>query len=188
MGEFDAGQWGVVLGASLAAAIMDAREGRIPNVLTFPLWIAGLARAGAGVGLAGLAGAFGVSVLLALPYLASFVLGRGGAGDAKLMAGIGTWLTLREAVIVFCCVALAGMVLAIVRIAAQGERKNTLSGMLASLYVLAVACGGGMGGRKLWVARDEDGPEGRAKALHLPYGIVIFTGVGIAAVGAAIWT
>ena len=35
-------QWGVVIGASLAAAIFDLRERRIPNMLCGPLFIAGL--------------------------------------------------------------------------------------------------------------------------------------------------
>ena len=35
-------QWGVVIGASLVAALVDARTFRIPNKLTFPLFGSGL--------------------------------------------------------------------------------------------------------------------------------------------------
>ena len=78
-----------LIGASLAAAIMDVREGRIPNRLTLPLWLLGLAKATCLGGAGGVVAALGVSVLVALPYIVLFFLGKGGAGDAKLMAAIG---------------------------------------------------------------------------------------------------
>ena len=34
-------QWGVIIGASLIAALGDLKEKRIPNALTFPLFVAG---------------------------------------------------------------------------------------------------------------------------------------------------
>ena len=48
-------QWGVVIGASLLAALSDLRERRIPNALTFPLFVVGLIWAAWFGGLAGLA-------------------------------------------------------------------------------------------------------------------------------------
>ncbi len=59
-------QWGAVIGASLVAAITDLRQGRIPNWLTLPLWLLGLAKATDGGGAAGFVGALGVSVLLVM--------------------------------------------------------------------------------------------------------------------------
>lgn len=75
-----------------AAAVLDLRTRRIPNYLTVPAALAGLAyhsfaTAGWGVGtsLAGFVVGFG---LLLLPWL----LGGGGMGDVKLLGALGAWL------------------------------------------------------------------------------------------------
>ena len=62
-GEFSLGegsslyvQWGAVLGASLAAAVWDLRQRRIPNALTLPMLGAGLVYSAWVGGLSGAAG------------------------------------------------------------------------------------------------------------------------------------
>jgi Flp pilus assembly protein protease CpaA len=180
-------QWGALIGASLVAAVTDLRQGRIPNWLTLPLWLLGLARATYLGGAGGLGRALEVSVLLALPYLVLFFLAKGGAGDAKLMAAIGAWLSLDEGLVVLCCVATAGMILALLTLAARRECQNLLGGLLTSLYLFAVAWGSGVRGGGL-LARDDQGrtpePAGR---LTLPYGMAIFIGVCIGALGVRLW-
>lgn len=180
-------QWGALMGASLAAAILDVRQGRIPNWLTLPLWLLGLAKATYLGGAGGLIAALEVSVLLALPYIALYFLAKGGAGDAKLMAGIGAWLSLDEGLVVLCCVATTGMVLAIFRIATRRERKNPLSGMLTSLYLFVAAWCSGARGWGLLARNDQGRTQEQAGRLSLPYGLAIFIGVCIGAVGVRIW-
>lgn len=181
-------QWGVVIGASLAAAILDVRHGRIPNMLTLPLWIAGLTQATYLGSMSGLVEGVEVSVLLALPFIVLFLLGRGGAGDAKLMGAIGAWLSFDEGMIVFCCVAITGMVLAILRIAAHHERKSVLAGLLASLYLFVVAWSSGTSPWRLLASTGEGETQEQAGPLSLPYGAAIFIGVCISAAGVRIWT
>ena len=82
----------VVASACLVCALSDLRSLRIPNRVTLPLLGLGLVFHAATGGLPGirmaLGGAgFGFAVLL-LPYL----IGWMGAGDVKLMSGIGAWL------------------------------------------------------------------------------------------------
>lgn len=82
----------VVLAATLVAAITDVRSFRVYNVLTFPLLLGGLAYHAYQGGTAGfldsLAGcAVGFAILI-IPY----AVGAMGAGDVKLLAGLGAWL------------------------------------------------------------------------------------------------
>lgn len=88
----------VLLGGLLVAAVTDARSGRIPNVLTFPMMAVGIAFwAATGpdrwFGLAGCAAAFAIHYVL-------YALQVEKAGDAKLMMAIGAlagWRTMVEA-------------------------------------------------------------------------------------------
>jgi prepilin peptidase CpaA len=180
-------QWGAVIGASLAAAIVDVRRGRIPNWLTLPLWLLGLARA-TYLGDAGdLVAALEISALLASPYVVLFFLGKGGAGDAKLMAGIGAWLSLDEGLIVLCCVATTGMAMALLRMATCREWRNPLSGVWTSLYLFAAAWGSGVRGRELLTRNDQGRLQEQTCRLTLPYGMAIFIGVCLGAVGVRLW-
>jgi Flp pilus assembly protein protease CpaA len=82
----------VVAVVVLAAACTDVWGYRIPNVLTLPLFLSGLAYhafIGQTIGLSG--SAWGVLVGT-LPFVALYAMGGMGAGDLKLMAGVGAWL------------------------------------------------------------------------------------------------
>ena len=108
-------QWGVIISASLVSAIWDVRLRRIPNIITFPLLLAGLLWVTCHGGLSSLAEGVGACILLALPYVFLFFFANGGAGDAKLMGAIGAWLGFKQGIVVLCCVATAGIILAIIK-------------------------------------------------------------------------
>jgi prepilin peptidase CpaA len=98
---------------TLAAAATDLRSQRVPNWLTVPTAIAGLAFHafapsgwGAGVSLAGFALGF---ALLFLPWL----LGGSGMGDVKLLAALGAWLGPLYLLVAFGLSMAAGSLLAI---------------------------------------------------------------------------
>ncbi len=76
-------QWGVVLGASCAAGLIDLRTRQIPNLLTFPMLLGGYAAAAWAGGVSGLADAGMASVLLSAPYVLLFVFAGGGAVRAS---------------------------------------------------------------------------------------------------------
>ena len=57
--------------------------------------------------------ALAACVMLALPYVVLFVFAGGGAGDAKLMGAIGTWLGLVNGVVALAAVAASGILLAV---------------------------------------------------------------------------
>lgn len=174
-------QWGVVLGASLAAAIIDVRSRRIPNALTLPLAVTGLLYGLSCEGLGGLGQAAAACVLVALPYVLLFVFAGGGAGDAKMMGAIGAWLGVPAGVVVLVAVALTGGALGLLNLAAQRQLLPGLRRIGASFYVmLIVLCSG----RKGWELVKPD-PDERAKVadqrLTMPYGLAIFIGVCVGA-------
>lgn len=77
------------------AAVTDARTRRVPNWLTVPAFIAGIVcqvafRGTEGLADAGLGFAIGFGTLFVL-----WLIGGGGAGDAKLMGALSVWLGFR---------------------------------------------------------------------------------------------
>ncbi len=82
----------VVLVAVVAATATDLWKFRVYNVLTVPLLLSGLIYHAAVGGTAGLALSLLGTCAAALPFLPVYVKGGMGAGDLKLLAGIGCWL------------------------------------------------------------------------------------------------
>jgi len=178
-------QWGVVIGASLVAAVADVRIRRIPNAVTFPLLAGGLVRAIWIGALPALADAIVGCVLLALPYVLLFLFAHGGAGDAKLMAAIGAWLGVAQGLIVLFYVAIAGMVLALVKAIAQKRFKRTLINTFILFYNFLVSMVSYlMGFRTKQYAAQQAGPDPSSDS-GIPYGVAIFTGVCVA--GGFLW-
>jgi Flp pilus assembly protein protease CpaA len=84
----------VVIVATLTAAVTDIRRFRVHNVLTLPLLLSGMIFHATTGGLAGVSGSllgalFGFGALFVV-----YIMGGMGAGDVKLMAGVGAWLGL----------------------------------------------------------------------------------------------
>jgi len=166
-------KWGVVIGASLVAAVWDLRKRRIPNALTFPLFVVGLIWAVWFGGIYALAESAGACVLLALPYVILFVFAGGGAGDAKLMGAIGAWLGLKQGLAVLVCVIMAGMVLAIAKSIAQKQLKNVLTSVFVSFYGLILLLMAHKTMRPVISQTDVKLSDN----LDIPYGVAIFAGV-----------
>lgn len=174
-------QWGVVLGASLAAAITDVRSRRIPNALTLPLVVTGLLYALLHEGFGGLGQAAAACVLVALPYMLLFVFAGGGAGDAKMMGAIGAWLGLEAGVVVLLAVAVTGAVFGLLNLAFRRQLGLGLRRIGASFYVMMVALCSGRKGWAMIKPDPEQSTEAVDKRLTMPYGPAIFIGVCIGA-------
>jgi Flp pilus assembly protein protease CpaA len=115
----------VVLAVTALAAVTDVRSFRIPNLLTLPFVVTGLAYHGLTGGwgpliVSFLGALFGFFILL-LPFLR----GGMGAGDLKLMAGVGAWLGLPMTIYVFIGSGLAGGVYALALLTLFGRRKSS---------------------------------------------------------------
>lgn len=109
------------------AAVTDVWKFRVYNALTFPLALGGLAfhtyqdgTNGLVISLLGLAFGFGI-------LLVPNVLGLIGAGDVKLMAGIGAWLGFETTAIVFAASAFVAGGYALVLIILRGRITESWS-------------------------------------------------------------
>ncbi len=97
----------------IVAAYIDGKELRVPNWITYPMvfsglvfntWIAGWS----GLGDATIGMFVGLACLLPL-----YAVGGMGAGDVKLMAGIGAWLCATVTFYAFCVSVVVGAAMAL---------------------------------------------------------------------------
>ncbi|MEX0745880.1 MAG: A24 family peptidase [Phycisphaeraceae bacterium] len=173
-------QWGAVVGASLVAAFWDWRCRRIPNLLTGPLLVAGLASAVWAGGWWGLTDACVACIMLAFPYVLLFVFAGGGAGDAKMMGAVGAWLGSTQGVVVLVAVVVVGCVMGLA-LACLGRRRALIwrnLGLIAfSIYY--VACSPGR------VKQLKTLLPAPAQSQAMPYGLAICGGVVLG--GGVLW-
>lgn len=95
------------------AAYIDGKELRVPNWITFPMVLSGLIYSTWAGGLEGLGwGLLGMVVGL-LTLLPLYSVGGMGAGDVKLMAGIGAWLGVTVTFYAFVWTVVVGAIMAI---------------------------------------------------------------------------
>jgi prepilin peptidase CpaA len=119
----------VAIAAGLGAgAFIDLRTRRVPNLITMPLAVLGLAAAASGLsGLTMSAALLGLLLGLTL-MLPGYVFGATGAGDVKLLAAAGAWLGPMTIGIAFLYTALLGGVLALVVARRRRRLALTLAG------------------------------------------------------------
>lgn len=122
----------VVLVASIIAAVTDLWKFKVYNILTLPLIVTGLLYNAVNGGWAGLLNSvlglvFGFAILLIF-----YSMGGMGAGDVKLMAGIGAWLGMPITFYIFIASALAGGVYAV----ALMVLTNGVQEMLINMHIL----------------------------------------------------
>lgn len=152
---------------TLMASVSDLRTRKLPNWLTVPAFVAGLAFhgvtggwSGLGQALAGFAVGFGILFVL-------WLIGGGGGGDVKLMGALGAWLGPIPILIVVglsAILALVGTVgMAMRDLAAYGY------GHVRKRYMPVVASST-RGGR---VMSDEELARNRQKRRVLPYALPV---------------
>lgn len=124
----------VVLVAVVVATITDLRLFKIHNVLTLPLIAFGLVYHGVTGGMSGL-GESAIGMLAGFGvFFLIFLIGGMGAGDVKLMAGVGAWVGVWLALWIALAASLAAGVYALVVIAASGQCRNTWTRLQILVY------------------------------------------------------
>ncbi|MCS7303841.1 MAG: A24 family peptidase [Thermoguttaceae bacterium] len=150
------------------AAIIDGWKFRVPNWLTFPLILSGWGCSWAIFGWPGLwASLQGTAVGLGL-LLPAYAIGGMGAGDVKLLAGVGAWLGMRDTLWAFVVSAIVGAVLAVGMALYRGNWRHHQQQLVEIL-------------REIMIIRNPEELAARAaerkpQMLLLPYGIPIALG------------
>ena len=108
----------------VVAAVIDGWKLKVPNWITFPMivsgWVYSFASGGlSGLGWSVLATFFGLALLYGI-----YMVGGMGAGDVKLLAGIGAWVHAEHTWNIFATTAVVGGVMAILMIAYSGRWKK----------------------------------------------------------------
>jgi prepilin peptidase CpaA len=108
----------------VVAAVIDGWQLRVPNWLTFPMilsgWVFGIATAGWGGLQDSLLGTL-VGLALLLP---AYAIGGMGAGDVKLLAGVGAWVGAATTFYAFCVSAVIGGVIALAMVLLRHSWKQ----------------------------------------------------------------
>lgn len=152
----------------VVAAVIDGWKLKVPNWLTFPFviggWIYSFACFGwPGLGWSLLGTAVGLGLLLPL-----YAIGGMGAGDVKLLAGVGAWVWGTVTLYAFCLSAIVGGVIAVAMILLRGNWRHHQN-LLWSIFC------------EILVVRNPNelstiAAERKSSMMLLPYGIPIATG------------
>jgi prepilin peptidase CpaA len=152
----------------IVAALIDGYKLKVPNWLTFPMIISGWVFSTISFGWEGLAWSLvGTVVGLAL-LLPLYAVGGMGAGDVKLLAGVGAWVGGTITLYAFCVSAIVGGVIAVAMVVFGRSWRKHYYQML-SIW------------NEMLTIRDpeklsEIAAERKSSMLLLPYGIPIAIG------------
>ena len=161
----------VVTVTLVVAAVIDGYKLKVPNWLTFPMIISGWVYSAAYSPFAGWEGLMyslvGTAVGLAL-LMPAYAIGGMGAGDVKLLAGIGAWVWGTETLWAFAVSAIVGGVIAVgmVLVRRRWGKHQTQFWMICN---------------EILTVKDPDklaaiAAERKSTMLLLPYGIPIAIG------------
>lgn len=152
----------------ILAAVIDGFELRVPNWLTFPFIFGGWMYSGWAYGWEGLGWSLlGTLVGLGL-LLPAYAIGGMGAGDVKLLAGVGAWVYAFHTLYAFAVSAIVGAVLAVGMVLLRRAWKHHAAQFLVIL-------------QEILVIRDPEqlatiAAQRKPSMLLLPYGIPIAIG------------
>jgi prepilin peptidase CpaA len=152
----------------IVAAIIDGWLLKVPNWLTVPLVFAGWTAAAYSHGFYGLAWSMaGTAVGLAL-LLPAYSIGGMGAGDVKLMAGIGAWIGATATFYAFCVVAIIGGAIAVAMVLVRRRwHKHARQFFQIADEILTIRNAGEL---------SAIAAERKSSMMLLPYGIPIALG------------
>jgi prepilin peptidase CpaA len=156
----------IALMLAIAAAVWDVRQHRIPNWLTLPGIVAGMVLRSALLGWKGFGSAVAGCFLAGGVLFLFYMIRAMGAGDVKLMAGIGSFVGPGQAMNIVLATAICGGILGVVYALYRGRMWSTVKNVASILKFHAWA------GVQPHPEFNLDNPE----VLRVPYGLAIALG------------
>ena len=159
--------WAVTV-TLVVAAFIDGYKLKVPNWLTFPMVVSGWIASAVFFGWAGLGWSLlGTAVGLGL-LLPAYAIGGMGAGDVKLLAGVGAWVGVTHTFWAFVISVVAGAVIAMGMVLYRGRWRHHQSQFLGILT-------------EILIVRNPSqlsamAAERKSSMMLLPYGIPIAIG------------
>lgn len=152
----------------VVAAVIDGWKLKVPNWITFPLIITGWVYSTIAFGWSGLGWSLaGTAVGLALLW-PLYEIGGMGAGDVKLLAGVGAWVHVIHTFHAFWVTVIVGGILAVVMVVATGSwRKHSAQFLGILMEIITIR-----DPEKL----SEIAAQRKSSMRLLPYGIPIAIG------------
>ncbi len=152
----------------VAAAIIDGWKLKVPNWITFPFVVSGWIYSTTCFGWAGFGWSLmGTCVGLAL-LLPAYAIGGMGAGDVKLLAGVGAWIWGTTLYYAFCFSAIIGGVIALAMVFCKPNWRHHSSQLWTIIYEILIIR---QPNQLSSIAADRKG-----SMMLLPYGIPIAIG------------
>jgi prepilin peptidase CpaA len=111
---------------ALAGSVTDVRNRRIPNFITMPAFLFGLALHLALGGWMQLLNALGAGLICGVVFLVFYIAGGMGAGDVKLIMAVGCLAGLSHVAYLLVLTSLCGGAMALVVALARGRLQQTL--------------------------------------------------------------
>jgi prepilin peptidase CpaA len=148
------------------AAVIDVRQHRIPNWLTYPGIVMGIVLRWSFFGWRGLGSAVAGCVLAGGIVFLFYLVRAMGAGDVKLLAAIGSLVGPSDGVVVLAATAISGGVLALFYVMFRRRLGATLRNVGSVLTFHS------WNGLRAHPELNLDNPS----ALRMPYGLAIATG------------
>jgi prepilin peptidase CpaA len=100
----------------VVAAVIDGYKLKVPNWITYPMIVAGWIFSTVSFGWAGLGWSLVGTVVGIALLLPAYAIGGMGAGDVKLLGGVGAWVGATITFYSFCVTAIVGGVIAVLMI------------------------------------------------------------------------
>lgn len=168
--QFLLSHWEVKLVSAVLifAAYIDGKQLKVPNWITFPMVLSGLLYHSVASGWHGAGDSLNGIVWGLLCLLPLYAIGGMGAGDVKLMAGIGAWLGATTTCYAFAVTVVVGALMAVVMILFSGRLQHHARQFVHIAYEIMVV----RNPRKLFATAKERKPT----MYLLPYGIPICIG------------
>ncbi len=160
----------------IVAAVIDGFELRVPNLITYPFIISGWIYSFYVGGFYGLVWSLAATALGMGILLLFYLIGGMGAGDVKLMAGVGAWIQVTNTYNCVLAFAIVGAIMAICLVLVKGKWKHHYN----QFWMLA---------REIATIKDPEklselAAQRKPTMLLLPYGIPI----AVATIGYFLWT